>query len=82
VLFGIYLVLVAWLAFRSGYVPKWVAGALGVCGLGWVVTKAVPFFALNANVDFLFFTSFGALVLVLWLLIWGWRLKEPESVSP
>jgi hypothetical protein len=31
----------------------------------------------TANLDFIFVTFFGELIFMLWLLIMGWRIKEP-----
>ena len=37
ILFGIHLLLLGWLAFRSGFLPKWISVLLLLAGLGYVV---------------------------------------------
>jgi len=36
-----------------------------------------PYLYPNVNVDYVSFTAIGELVFMLWLLIMGWRIKEP-----
>src|SRR5215472_12535410 len=77
IIFGVHLVLLGYLIFRSGYIP-WIIGILLVVdGIGWVIDSLQPFLYPNAQLRFLFITFFGELVFMLWLLIMGWRIKEP-----
>jgi hypothetical protein len=77
VLFGIHLVLLGYLICRSGYIP-WILGVLLVInGLGWVVDSLGPYLLPNANLGFTFFTFFGEIFFMLWLLVRGWRIQEP-----
>ena len=87
VLFGIHLVLVGYLIFRSGYLPKWLGIVIFVVGAGWVITPLRPFLFPSVDFGWFFILSFGELLLPLWLLIVGWRLKAPvppalESPAP
>jgi hypothetical protein len=62
---------------RSGYI-HWAIGILLIIdGLGWVTDSLQPYLYPNAHLGFLFITFFAELVFMLWLLIMGWRLKEP-----
>ena len=79
VLFGIHLILIGFLIVRSRYIPWWLGVALVIDGAGWIVTELQPYLYPNVNVDFLFFTFFGEVLFMLWLLIMGWRIKEPDS---
>jgi hypothetical protein len=49
---------------------------LVINGLGWIIDPRQPYLP-NANLDFIFVTFFGELISMLWLLIMGWRIKEP-----
>ena len=80
VLFGIHLILVGWLIFRSGYVPKILGILLVINGVGWVIDSVGPYFFPNANFGFTFATFFGEVFFMLWLLIRGWKIKDPEPV--
>lgn len=77
IIFGIHLVLLGSLICRSGYI-HWIIGILLVIdGIGWVIDSLQPFLYPKAHLGFLFITFFGELVFMLWLLIMGWRIKEP-----
>lgn len=79
IIFGIHLVLLGYLIFRSGYI-HWIIGILLIIdGLGWVTDSLQPYLYPKAHLGFLFITFFGELVFMLWLLIMGWRLKEPTA---
>lgn len=79
ILFGIHLILVGWLIVRSRYIP-WIIGVIiGIDGIGWLITELQPYLFPSVNVDWLFFTFFGELIFMVWLLIFGWRIKEPAS---
>jgi hypothetical protein len=80
VVFALHLVLIGGLIFRSGYLPKILGIILVINGLGWIVDPLQPYLFPNANLGFVFITFFGEIVLMLWLLIMGWRL--PNSAVP
>ncbi len=81
VLFGIHLVLLGYLILRSGYIPAVLGVLLIIDGCGWVIDSLQPYFYPNAHLGFLFITFFGELVLMLWLLIRGWKIREPGILS-
>ncbi|MBV8725128.1 MAG: DUF4386 domain-containing protein [Candidatus Eremiobacteraeota bacterium] len=80
IIFGIHLCLLGYLMFRSDY-TGWISKIVGVLllipGIGWIVYELGPYLYPAANLDWLFYTFFGELVFMLWLLIAGWRIKEP-----
>ena len=79
IIFGLHLCLLGYLMFRSGY-TGWISKAVGtllvIPGIGWIVYELSPYLYPSANLDWLFYTFFGELVFMLWLLIAGWSLKE------
>ncbi len=77
VLFGIHLLLVGSLIVRSHYIPWWLGVILMANGLGWVIDSLQPYLYPEANLGFVFFTFFGEIVFLLWLLIRGWSIPEP-----
>jgi hypothetical protein len=79
IIFGIHLVLLGWLIYRSGYIPRLIGILLVIDGAGWIVDSLSPYLYPNAHLGFLFITFFGELVFMLWLLIRGWKVKEVES---
>jgi hypothetical protein len=77
ILFGIYLLMLAWLVFRSTYVPKILALPLVIAGLGWIIYEVVPFFVPGIDLGLLFIAFMGELVFMVWLLVRGWKIQEP-----
>jgi hypothetical protein len=76
-IFGLHLLLAGYLIFRSRYIPWWLGILLVINGLGWMVNSLGPYLYPHANLDPLFVTFFGEVVFMLWLLIMGWRIREP-----
>jgi len=81
VIFGIHLVLLGFMIYRSQYIPRIIGFLLVYDGSGWVIVSLQPYFYPNAPLRFFFITSFVELVLPLWLLIRGWKIEEP-AVAP
>jgi hypothetical protein len=82
VLFGIHLVLLGVLMYRSGYIPRVLGILLVIDGGGWVISSLQPYVFPHANLQFLFVTYFGEIFLMLWLLIRGWKLPgRSEAVA-
>ena len=76
IVFGLYLVALGLLVYKSSYIPKWLGVVLVIDGLGWIITEASPYLLPQADLGFLVVTSFGELILLAWLIGWGTRLKE------
>jgi hypothetical protein len=81
VIFGIHLVLLGYLIYRSGYIPRVIGVLLVIDGLGWVIDSLQPYFYPNAHLGFIFITFFGELVFMLWLLIRGWKIQLSSSAT-
>ncbi|WP_420602331.1 DUF4386 domain-containing protein [Flagellimonas sp.] len=75
IIFGIYLVLLGYLVLKAQYVPKIFGILLLIAGLGYVVHTLGAFFAPTMDLGFLFFTFFGELVFMVWLLVKGRKLQ-------
>jgi hypothetical protein len=78
-IFAIHLVLLGYLIYRSGYIPRIIGILLVIDGLGWVIDSLQPYFYPDAHLGFIFITFFGELIFMLWLLIRGWKIREPEA---
>jgi hypothetical protein len=76
--FGIYLILLGYLAFVSNYISKIVAVFLIIAGTGWLTDSLQPFLFPNLNMSVGMITGFGELVFMFWLFIKGVRLKEQD----
>jgi hypothetical protein len=83
ILFGIHLLMLGWLVYRSSYIPRVLGILLVVAGAGWVVYELGPYLLPNANLEFLMITFFGELVFMLWLLFRGWKIPaQSNSKAP
>jgi hypothetical protein len=80
-LFGIHLVLLGYLIYRSGYIPRILGILLVVDGFGWVTNSLRPYLFPNAHLGYLFIAFLGELFFMLWLLIRGWKIREPTADS-
>ncbi|MFD2090998.1 DUF4386 domain-containing protein [Blastococcus deserti] len=78
-LFGVHLVMLGHLVYRSGYIPRPVGLALVLAGLGYLVYYVQPYLYPDGRLPFfvLTITGLGELVFLLWLLLRGWKIPEP-----
>jgi hypothetical protein len=75
IFFGIHLLLLGYLVFRSDYIPSILAVLLVIAGFGYLLTSLNPYL-FHTNLDFAQYTFYGELIFMLWLLIKGSRIKE------
>ena len=78
-LFGLHLLVVGYLAFKSGYVPKLIAVLVAVDGLSYVVDTFGTVLSPGHWTDTATFTFIGELLLGLWLVLRGRRLTLNAS---
>ncbi len=81
VFFGIHLMLVGYLIYRSGYIPKLVGILLAIAGVGYVVQNVNAYLFPEPDLGYVGIALVGELVFMLWLLIRGWKIKE-SAASP
>jgi Domain of unknown function (DUF4386) len=77
VIFGIHLGLLGYLIYRSGYIPRIIGILLAINGLGWLIDSLRPYLYPNTHLGFISITWFGELIFMLWLLVRGWKIREP-----
>ena len=77
ILFGVHLLILGYLAYRSGYVPKVIGVLLAVAGVGYIVDSVVTVFTEGTPFAISTVTFLGEFLLALWLLIRGRRLTIP-----
>ena len=75
--FSIHLVLLGYLVYKSGYIPKVMGVVLMISGLGYLTDTLKPFLFPDFNSGFITITYFGELIFMFWLLIKGSRIKDP-----
>lgn len=73
--FGIHLILLGYLIFKSAYIPRIIGVLIIADGLGWIISTIQPVLLPHVNLDFIAITYFGELVLLIWLLIKGPKIQ-------
>lgn len=81
VIFALHLLLIAPLLYRSGYVPKILGVIISIDALCLMAIELQPYFWQSVNLGWVFVGTFGELVFMLWLLIMGWRIRDPEPLA-
>jgi len=81
VLFGLHLLVIAYLAYRSGYVPKPLGVLVAIAGLGYLFDSFGAVLSRGASPDVSSVTFVGEFLLALWLVIWGRRITVSASRS-
>ena len=77
VLFGLHLLVIGYLAYRSGYIPRALGILLGVAGFGYAFDSFAAVLSPGMwKVSSL--TFIGEFLLALWLVIWGRRVTVSE----
>lgn len=80
-LFGAHLVLIGWLAFRSGFVPRLLSLLLVIAGAGYVFDTVFAVLVPDSSFEVSTVTFLGEFVLMIWLLIRGRRLVLDDSAG-
>jgi Domain of unknown function (DUF4386) len=87
-LFGLHLLLIGYLAYRAGYVPKVLGVLLAISGLGYAIDSLGAVLSQGSWTDISSFTFIGEFLLALWLVIRarhiavGGAALEAKPVAP
>jgi Domain of unknown function (DUF4386) len=73
ILFGVHLLLVGYLAYRSGFMAKVFGVLLVIAGLGYIADGFVAVLVRGPSISIGQFTFVGEVALIFWLLIKGTR---------
>ena len=82
ILFGVHLLLIGALAYRSGYVPKIFGILLVIAGAGYLVDGFGAVLVQDYAISIGAFTFVGEVALIFWLLISGRRKRLPPRPTP
>jgi hypothetical protein len=80
-LFGIHLLLIGWLAFRSGFVPRFIGVLVLIAGMGYLVDSFGGLLSATYTFELAAFTFIGEVVLMIWLLSFAARRPRNERTS-
>jgi hypothetical protein len=73
ILFGFHLLVLGYLSFKSGYVPKWLGFFLLLASVGYIVDGFGKILSSNYNLNIAQFTFVGEVLLIFWLLWRGFK---------
>jgi len=73
-LFGLHLILIGYLAYRSGYIPRVLGALLLIAGLGYATDSFGAVLSTGSWTDISAFTFLGEFLLALWLVIRARRI--------
>jgi hypothetical protein len=76
ILFAVHLLLIGYLGYRSGFMPRIFGILLVVAGLGYLADGFGGILVPDFSPTFTFFTFVGEVALIIWLLISGRRLPN------
>ena len=77
IFWGLWLFPMGYLVFKSGFLPRLLGILLMIGCFGYVIQSFAAF--LDYNVSIIFFTSWGELLFLLWLLIKGVNVEQWEK---
>ena len=73
ILFGFSLLVLGYLAFKSGYIPKWLGVFLVLASVGYIVDGFGKTLSPDYNLNIAQFTFVGEVLLIFWLLWRGFK---------
>ena len=84
IFWGLWLLPLGYLIFKSNFIPKLIGILIIVAGFGYLVDSVALFLLPDLNIDISQFTFIGEVLLLLWLLIKGvnveqWKKRAAEA---
>lgn len=73
VFFGLHLIVLGYLAYRSGFVPRFIGILLVIAGLGYLLDTFGAILFAGYTVEVSVVTFVGEIAIMIWLLVKGWR---------
>jgi Domain of unknown function (DUF4386) len=81
-LFGCHLLLIGWLAFTSGLVPRFVGVLVAIAGLGYLIDNLAGLLSMSYGFELASFTFIGEVLLMIWLLMFAFRGERGARPGP
>ena len=76
-----HLGMLAYLVYRSGYIPRLLGVLLAINSAGYLVDTLRPYLFPETTVPYLFVAFFGELIFMSWLFFRGSGLQDPPSAG-
>jgi hypothetical protein len=81
IFWGLWLLPMGYLVFKSGFLPRIIGILLIIAGFGYVIDSIALFLLPDLNIHITQFTFIGELLFLLWLLFKGVKIPETEMKS-
>ena len=79
IFWGLWLLPMGYLVFKSGFFPRVIGVLLIIAGLGYIIDTTALFLWPDLNLDISQFTYYGEFFMLLWLLIKGVNVERWEK---
>ncbi len=81
-IFGIHLITLGYLVFKSFYFPKFLGILVVISGFGYLIDSAGKFLLSNYNIEIALFTFIGEVLIIFWLFAVGFKksLKNRSEI--
>ncbi len=81
VIFGVHLLVLGYVAFKSGFVPKWLGVLLGIAAFGYLTDSFGKLLIPNYNLTISTFTFVGEFLLIFWLLWYSLKGLSKKAIA-
>ena len=79
IFFGLHLVGLGYLGFKSEFVPKILGIIVLITGLSYLIDYMGKILSPDINWGISLILGYGELIFMIWLLIWGWRINKKDK---
>ncbi len=79
VLFGFHLIILGYLVFKSGYLPKFLGILIKIAGFGYLIDALGTVLFPNYSLNIAIYTFIGEPLLLIWLLMRGFKGFDKKS---
>lgn len=80
-LFGAHLLLIGWLAFSSGIVPRFVGVLVAIAGASYLIDSVGALLSATYRLELASFGFVGEVVLMVWLLVFAVRSSSARMIN-
>lgn len=80
IVFGLHLLLIGILMLKAGYMKKILGILIIIAALGYLIDGGGKVLSPDYNIEIALYTFVGEVVLIFWLLIRGWKIRENEEI--
>ncbi len=81
IFWGLWLLPMGYLVFKSGFLPRIIGVLLIIAGFGYVINSFMLFLLPDLNITIFQFTFIGELLFLLWLLIKGVNVQQRDTIN-